>query len=62
MDETGYIDPAGRDGIEVEDDKWDDGKITEIKARLDELRHFNEKLETSSHENFGNITLGKRMK
>ena len=36
-----------------------DGKITKIEAKLEELRQFNEKLETSSDEDFGNITLEK---
>ena len=34
------VDSIDRDGIREEDDKWDDGKITEIEAKLEELRHF----------------------
>ena len=45
MDEAGYIDPTGRDGIGEEDDKWDDRKVTESEAKLEELRHFNSSLE-----------------
>ena len=41
------IDPIDHDVIGEEDDKWDDGKITEIDAKLEELRHFNTRLETS---------------
>ena len=53
------IDRIGRDEIGEEDDNWDSGKITEIEPKLEELRHFNSRMETSSHEDFGNITLEK---
>ena len=53
------IDPANRYGIREADGKWDYDKITEIEAKLEQLIHFNERLETSSHEDFGNITLEK---
>ena len=53
------IDPADHDEIGEEDDKWDDGKITEIEAKLEEIRQFNERLETSPDKDVGNITLEK---
>ena len=53
------IDPIDRDGMAEDDDKWDDGKITEIEAKLEELRHFNTRLETSPDKDVGNITLEK---
>ena len=49
-------DPIDRDGIREEDDKWDDGKITEIEAKLEELRA---RLETSPDKDLGNVTLEK---
>ena len=55
-----HVDPVDRDGIREEDDKWDDGKITEIEAKLEELRHFNARLETSPDKDMGNIALEKR--
>ena len=55
------VDPIDRDGIREEDDKWDDGKITEIEAKLEEeLRYFNARLETSPDKDVVNITLEKR--
>ena len=54
------VDPIDCDGIREEDDKWDDGKITEIEAKLEELRHFSARLETSPDKDMGNITLEKR--
>ena len=39
---------------------WDDGKITEVEVKLEELRHFNARLETSPDKDVGNITLEKR--
>ena len=54
------VDPIDRDGIREEYDKWDDGKITEIEAKLEELRHFNARLETSPDKDLGNIILKKR--
>ena len=60
MDEPIELDPIGRDEIGEEDDKRDDGKISQIEAKLEELRHFNLRLETSSHEDFGNIMLGEK--
>ena len=60
MDEPIELDPIGRDEIREEDDKRDDGKISQIEAKLEELRHFNLRLETSSHEDFGNIMLGEK--
>ena len=54
------IDPIDQDGMEEDDDKWDDGKITEIESKLEELRHFNARLETSPDKDVGNITLEKR--
>ena len=54
------IDPIDRDEIGEEDDKWNDGKITEIEAKLEELRHFNAKLKTSPDGDVENITLEKR--
>ena len=53
------VDPIDHDGIRGEDDKWDDGKIIEIEAKLEELRHFNARLETSPDKDVGNITLEK---
>ena len=53
------IDPADHDEIGEKDDKWDDGKITEIEAKLEEIRQFNERLETSPDKDVGNITLEK---
>ena len=53
------IDPIDRDEMGEEDDEWDYGKITEIEAKLEELRYFNSRFETSSHEDFGNIALDK---
>ena len=41
------------------DDKWDDGKITEIETKLEKLKHFNARLETSLDKDVGNITLEK---
>ena len=35
-------------------------KIIEIEAKLEELRHFNARLETSPDKDVGNITLEKR--
>ena len=29
------VEPVDRDGIREEDDKWDDAKITEIEAKLE---------------------------
>ena len=60
MAEPVDIDPIDHDEIEDEDDNWDDGKITEIEAKLEELRHFNASLETSPDKDVGNITLEKR--
>ena len=54
------VDPIDCDGIREEDDTWDDSKITEIEAKLEELRHFNARLETSPDKDVGNITLEKR--
>ena len=54
------VDATDGDGIREEDDKWDDGKITEIEAKLEERRHFNSRLETSPYKDVGNITLEKR--
>ena len=54
------VNPINCDGIREEDDKWDDSKITEIEAKLEELRHFNARLETSPDKDMGNITLEKR--
>ena len=54
------VDTIDRDGIREEDGKWDDGKITEIEAKLEELRHFNARLENSPDKDVGNITLEKR--
>ena len=66
MTEPVDIDPAGDDeiggydGIGEEDDNWDSYKTTtEIEARLEELRHFNKKLENASHEEYGDITLDR---
>ena len=55
------IDPTGRDEIGEEGDKWDDGKINELEAKLEELRRFNARLEESpdKHEE-NNIMLEKR--
>ena len=53
------VDAIDRDGIRQEDDKWDDDKITETEAKLEELRHFNARLETSPDKDVGNITLEK---
>ena len=53
------VDSIDRDGIREEDDKWDDCKITEIEAKLEELRHFSARLETSPGKDVGNITLEK---
>ena len=41
------VDSIDHDEIRQEYDKWDNGKITEIEAKLEELRHFNARLETS---------------
>ena len=55
------IDPTDRDGIGEEDGKWDDGKVTEIEAKLKELKQFNARLETSSNKDKEkNIMLEKR--
>ena len=54
------VDPIDCDGMKEEDDNLDDGKITEIEAKLEELRHFNARLETSPDKDVGNITLEKR--
>ena len=35
--------------------KWDDGKITEIEAKLEELRHFNARFETSPDKDWGTL-------
>ena len=51
------FDPIDRDEIREKDDKWDDGKITEIEAKLEELRA---RLETSPDKDVGNVTLEKR--
>ena len=53
------IDPIGRDEIGEEDDKWDDDLMNDLERRFKELRHFNSRLKTSSHEEFGDITLQK---
>ena len=58
--EPGNIDPTGHDQTGEEDDKWDDCKITEIEAKLEELRHFNARLETSPDKDVGDIILEKR--
>ena len=47
------VDPIDRDRIREEDDKWGDGKFTEIEAKLEELRHFNARLETSPDKDVG---------
>ena len=39
------IDPIDRDGIGEEADKWDDCKINELEAKLEELRWLNARLE-----------------
>ena len=55
------IDPTDRDGIGEEDDKWDDGKINELEAKLKELRRLNAKLEESpDKDEDNNISLEKR--
>ena len=54
------IDPTGRDGIGKEDDKWDDGKIDELEAKLQGLRQFNARLEVSPGKDLeNNIILEK---
>ena len=54
------IDPADRDGIGMEDDKWDDGKINELEAKLEELRRFSARLEESfDKDEENNMTLEK---
>ena len=53
------IDPIGHDEIGEEDDKWDDDLMNDLKRRFEELRHFNSRLETCSHEEFGDIKLQK---
>ena len=53
------IDPADCDEIGEEDNEWGDDLITDLDRRVEKLRQFNKRLETSSHENFGNITLEK---
>ena len=56
------IDPTDRDGIGEEDDKWDDGNITEMEAKLEELRQFSARLEESSGKGLKNdIMLEKDM-
>ena len=47
-------DPTDRDGIGMEDDKWDDGKINELEIKLKELRQISATLEDEA-ENLGNI-------
>ena len=52
------IDPFGEHNeIGDEDDSWDDDLMGELERRSEELRHFNSTLETSSHEDFDEITL-----
>ena len=54
------IDPAGRDKIGEKDDKWDDDKITEMEAKLEEVRQFNARLEESpGKDEENNILLEK---
>ena len=53
------IDPADRDEIGEEDNEWDDVLRNELQRRFEKLKHFNSRLETSSHEEFCDITLKK---
>ena len=53
------IDPNGLDEIGEEDDKWDDYLMNDLERRFEELRPFNSRLETSSHDEFGDIRLQK---
>ena len=54
------VDPTGRDGIGEEDDKWDGGKISEMEAKLEELRQFNARLKKSPGKDLeNNIMLEK---
>ena len=57
--EPAYIDSADRDEIGEKDNEWGNDLMTDLERRLEKLRHFNKRSETSSHENFGNITLKK---
>ena len=52
--------PTSRDEIGKEDDKWDDGKMHELKIKLEELRQFNATLEEPDKEVEKNIMLEKR--
>ena len=42
------VDPIDRDEIGEEDDKWDDDSMNKLERKLEGLRIFNAKLETSS--------------
>ena len=58
MVHSAILDPTGRDEIGKEDDKWDDSKMNELEAKLEELRRFNARLEESpDKDEEKNITL-----
>ena len=61
MAEPVDIDPIDHDEIGEEDDNWDENLMNDLERRFEELRHFNSRLETSSHEEFGDITLQKNI-
>ena len=55
------IDATGRDETGKEDDNWDDDKMNELEASLEELRQFSARLETcSDKDKKKNIMLEKR--
>ena len=56
------INPIDLDEIEEEDDKWDDGKITETEAKLEELRQFSARLEESSGKDLENNIMIEKSK
>ena len=51
------IDPARRDEMGEEDNQWGNVLRNDLQRRFNELRQFDKRLETSSDENFGEITL-----
>ena len=56
------IDPTDHDEIGEEDDKWGDDLMKDLERRFNEQRQFSEKLETSSNEDFGDITFFEKNK
>ena len=57
MAEPVDIDPIDYEEIGQKDDEWGDDLMNDLERRFNELRHFNSRLETSSHEEFREITL-----